>query len=751
MRKKPTPSTQRAGRQAASAPPTAGDPAGTRATLRVVAIAMVAVVVAIGGYLGYRGLTGARAPAFVHQADQNVLLVTIDTLRADAVGAYGGRVRTPNLDHLAALGLRFEAAHAHAVTTLPSHASILTGLYPTQHGIHDNDGFRLSPAIPTLASRLKASGFATAAFVGAFPVDSRFGLTTGFDVYDDHYPGTSGGREFILPERRGDVVVALANAWLGAQRGKWFAWVHLFDPHAPYRPPAPFDREYASSPYHGEVAFADSVLAALFEAVGRASGGRPTLVIVTGDHGEGLGDHGEQTHGLFAYESTLHIPLIVAQFSAGQAPWDTAPSSGATGGGFPVPTPVRHVDIVPTVLDLLGLPAAADLPGRSLLTSIVPGSDGSRDSYFEAMSASLNRGWAPLKGLVVGREKYIDLPIVELYDLKADPGEATNLADRTPERVRALDISLRAVPARAAGAAARQTNDAEATERLRALGYVSGNAAPKARYTDADDPKRLVGIDQDIHHAIDLYQHGRLADAVPIYQRIITAHPGMEIAYTHLSMVQWEMGNPEAAIDTLRAAIQAGSNSIEVRTKLGTYLAESGRGAEAIPLLRTAVGGNEPNLDALNALGIALARTGHAEEAGTAFKRILQVVPSHAMALENLGSISLGNGDFAQARAWFVRALASDPSSAQAHNGLGVVELKAGHRKEAIGHWKQAVQIDAGNFYALYNVAMELVNDGQTAEARPYLERFARTAPPAMYAADIRNVQAVLGRISGAR
>ena len=500
------------------------------------------------------------------------------------------------------------------------------------------------------------------------------------------------------------------------------------------------------------MAYADSVLASLFSAVGRASGGRPTLVIVTGDHGEGLGDHGEQTHGLFAYESTLRIPLIVAQFPAGSPPWDTRVSSGSgAAAGFAVSTPVRHVDIVPTVLDVLRLPPASDLPGRSLLTTVAAGADGSRDSYFEAMSASFNRGWAPLTGVVVGREKYIDLPIVELYDLKADPGEAANLADKTPERVRALDLTLRAIPASAAVAAPRRANDAEATERLRALGYISGTATPKARYTDDDDPKRLVGIDQDIHHAIDLYQHGRPAEAVPIYQRIIAAHPGMEIAYSHLSMLQWELGSPELAIGTLRAAIRAGADSIEVRTKLGTYLAESGHGAEAIPVLQTAVGGDEPDLDALNALGIALARAGRVDDAAATFTRILRVSPAHAMALENLGSIALGKRDFAKARDYFVRALASDSSSAQAQNGLGVVEMAAGNRKAAIEHWKRAVAIDATNFYALYNVAVELVNDGQPAEARPYLERFVRTAPPAMYADDIRRVQAILARLSGAR
>jgi Tfp pilus assembly protein PilF len=619
-------------------------------------------------------------------------------------------------------------------------------LYPTQHGIHDNNGYRLSPTVPTLASRLKSHGFSTGGFVAAFPLDSRFGLTTGFDVYDDHYPGTSGGREFILPERRGDAVVAAASAWIGAQRGRWFAWVHLFDPHAPYRPPAPFDGEYANSPYHGEVAYSDAVLSALLSAATGATGGRPTLVIVTGDHGEGLGDHGEATHGLFAYEATLRVPLIVAQFPAGGPVWNAGGAPVPAAGGRVVTASVRHVDIVPTVLDLLRLPSARGLPGQSLLAAADTRSDDRTASYFEAMSASLNRGWAPLRGVVVGREKYIDLPIPELYDLTADPREAANLVDRAPDRQRVLDLALREIPT-GAGGADRRAADSETSERLRALGYVSGNAAPKARYAEGDDPKRLVGIDQDIHRAIDLYQRGRAADAVPIYQKMLAAHPTMEIAYAHLSMLQWELGDPASAIATLRAALAAGVDSVAIRTKLGTYLAESGHGGEAIPILRDAVSGEFPDLDALNALGIAQARAGRVGEATASFRRILELSPSHAMALENLGSIALENEQYDQARAFFVRALDSDPSSAQAHNGLGVVELKAGNRKGAIEHWKRAVAADPTNFYALYNVAVELVNDGQPDAARPYLERFARTAPPSLYAADVRRVQALLARL----
>ena len=240
-------------------------------------------------------------------ANQNVVLITIDTLRADALGCYGGPAATPALDRLAADGVRFDFAHAHAVTTLTSHASILTGTYPFQHGIRDNSGYRLAPGTRTAASLMRQSGYATAAFVGAFPVHSRFGLNPGFDVYDDHFGETGAPTEFVMPERPASTVVPLARQWIadrsggaggsGGARGPWFVWVHVFDPHAPYRPPAPYDTQYAGRPYYGEVAATDAALAPLLDDL-RASP-KPVLVIVTADHGEALGDHGEQSHGLF--------------------------------------------------------------------------------------------------------------------------------------------------------------------------------------------------------------------------------------------------------------------------------------------------------------------------------------------------------------------------------------------------------------------------------------------------------------------
>jgi arylsulfatase A-like enzyme/Tfp pilus assembly protein PilF len=694
-------------------------------------------MVALAGWR-YLVPAGQPLPAVRKTADQNVLLVTLDTMRADGLSCYGGPAATPNLDRLASLGVRYDFAHAEAVVTLVSHASILTGLYPFQHGIHDNAGFRLSPDIPTLATTLRPRGAATAAFIASFALDSRFGLDAGFDLYDERYGKSQMNAGFVMPERRGAAVVTDAVKWIEQQHGRWFAWAHLFDPHAPYDPPEPFRTKYSGRPYYGEAAYTDSVLGRLFDAA-RDPSGRPTLVVVAGDHGEGLGDHGEMTHGLFAYEPTLRVPLIVTQIDRSTPPWGTDLKTTRAGGVSK--TPARLIDIVPTVLDALQMPVPRGLPGRSLLA---PPAGGPVTSYFEAMSASYNRGWAPITGVLVGREKYIDLPIPERYDLARDPGEQTNLAGRDPAQLRALEARLRAFDAPAGQP--RQAEDPEAAARLRALGYVSGTAPLKARYTEEDDPKRLIGLDQAMRRAVELWERKRPAEAVSIYQEVIAKRPTMEVSYRELAMLFWEMGDTRSAIATLERARKAGADSVAVRTRLGMYLAETGQVERALPLLEEAAAGRFPDVDALNALGIALVRSGRADEGVATFSRILQLNRSNTAALENLGTVALQRGQFAQAREFFDRALALDPDSPQAHNSLGVIEMKAGNGKAAIAHWKQAVAGDPRNFDALYNLAMELVNDGQREAARPYLERFARTAPPAFYAKDIAYVRRLLGR-----
>jgi arylsulfatase A-like enzyme/Tfp pilus assembly protein PilF len=686
-----------------------------KSTRVIVASAAVAVIALAAWWtLGPRGFT------LETDANRNVLLITIDTLRADALGSYGGGAATPHLDRLASEGARFSFAHSHAVVTLPSHASILSGRYPYEHGIRDNTGYRFDAARPTLATLLKAGGFATGAFIGGFPLDRRFGLNAGFDLYDDRLDPTSAA-DAGERERRADAVVASAKAWIGGTTGKWLAWVHLYDPHTTYAPPQEWAARYPDAPYLGEVAWTDYALGPLLEILDTQP--RKTLIIVTADHGEGLGDHGESTHGIFAYEPTLRVPLIIAE--AGGSGRD-----GSAARGITIATPARHVDLLPTILEAVGLQGPPALSGVSLREVIASGRGDDRPSYFEAMTPAVTRGWAPLRGLISGGAKYIDLPIPELYDLSTDPGEATNLAAARQDRTQTMFNLLKgfdiAPPARAAA------ESAETIERLRSLGYIGGGgAAVRERYTEADDPKRLIELEQMLERAAAAQQQGRADEAIEIYRSVIARRKDTEDAYRKLALVYWRQGRAAEAISTLELALSNGVTQSEVRIKLGQYLAESGQPARAIELLQ-ATEGADP--DALIALGNAYTLAGREREAIATFNRLLAIDPDNGLAFENIGAAQLRTGDLAAAEGSLRRAIELDPKLAGAHTALGVALASTGRGDEAIELWKRAVALDPMELNALYNLAVNLAEAGRRDEAVPYAERFIAAAPPSMQA-----------------
>ena len=676
------------------------------------------------------------------RGDQNVVLITIDTLRADALGAYGGRAATPNIDGLAASGVRFTFAHAHAVVTLPSHASILTGRLPYEHGIRDNSGYRLPSNSETLATRLKAAGFATGAFVGGFPLVKRFGLGTGFDMYDDQIPEMQADAVFTMPERPANVVVSRTVEWIGRQRTPFFAWVHLFDPHAPYRPPEEFLAEHRDRPYDGEVAWVDHALSPLLGRLAALE--RPTLVVLTSDHGESLGEHGEMTHGMFAYEPTLRVPLIVAQVGR-----DVRPLRGVVADA-----PVSHVDIVPTILDLVNLPSPTQTPGRPL-RDVVRGGGDDRSSYFESMTYNLVRGWAPLRGVLVGRDKYIDQPIAELYDLAADSSEQRNRAATDAERARVMANVLRSFDVALPGRPGRES--ADVTAGLRALGYVSGSASPRTVYTEADDLKNLVGLDRDLHAASELYQSGRVADAIARLRDVIARRPDTADAYVSLAHAYWETGRRSEALATLEGALRRGAPDRDIRLRLALYLAESGGDAGRAILLLESMPADD--VEALNARGVAFGSAGRYDEAIASFEKILTIEPLNALAWQNVAATVLTRAlsspwsaakqsealQAAEAKAR--RALELDRTLAKAHTTLGVVLARTERKAEAIDSWKRAVGLDGTEFDALYNLVIVLAQWGRDDEARAYARQFVAHAPPAQYGPAIEELR----RFSAAR
>jgi choline-sulfatase len=659
----------------------------------------------------------------------NVLLITIDTLRADALGAYGhGGGVTPAIDRLASAGVRFEAAHAHTVLTLPSHASILTGRYPFAHGVRDNAGFRLASTIETLPVWLHAAGYRTGAFVSGFPLDERFGLARGFDVYDDRLADTP-RPAFLEQERAGTDTVARARAWLDAANGRpSFCWVHLYEPHYPYTPPEPFASRFRNDPYEGEVAAADAALGPLLGRILDPSTslsarlGRGTIVVLTGDHGEALGEHGEETHGIFAYESTLRVPLVIF------------------GGSMTAAVrkePVRHVDIAPTILDLLGRPQPAGIDGHSVRQAAAEADD----TYFEALSGAFNRGWAPIRGVVRGGLKYIDLPIPELYDLAADPKEGHNLA---VERHADADVMKKRLQAFPLEAARPRAESSSADARLRSLGYVSGGSALRASYSEGDDPKRLIGVDRELQAVVAKRLAGDATGALADARGLAERHPKMTVAWLQVAHLARETGDLEGGIAALRRAFAIDPSNVQVAALLGAYLTQAGRPQDAVSLLTPLAERDDADVEVLRALALAQARTSAGDRAIALLERARGFDPNEPQLLVDEGTVHLMANRRDAARTAFEQALQRDPNEPRAHVSLGAMALDERRDAEAAAHWRSAVERDPSEFGHIFALGAANAQAGRAAAAKAAFEFFVSSAPPAQYARQLAQARAWL-------
>ena len=709
-------------------------PPAALAALAVMLLGGAAIVLARGGGDSHlrsqppAGSPGASAAAAVGPslAGVDVVLITVDTLRADALGFAGNQlVATPTLDRLAAAGRVFADAHAHDVVTLPSHTNILTGLYPYQHGVRENSGFRLASSVPTLGTWLRRAGYATGAFVGAFPLDARFGLGGGFDRYDDAFPRGSNPDQYRFAERRGDQVVQPALAWWRSRHAsRRFLWVHLYDPHAPYQPPEPFATRFRDHPYLGEVSATDAFLAPLLTPFldGRE---KPALIVFTADHGESLGEHGELTHGLFAYEATLKVPLVL---------WGPGVRPGRD------PRPARHVDIVPTVLAALRLPVPPGLPGRSLLGPAPPAD--AVPSYFEALSASLTRGWAPLRGTLRDRRKLIDLPVPELYDLRDDPREERNRYDQDRPTARALAALL---PAESAWPPARGKVPSEEAARLRSLGYTTAAGSHAGSYTAEDDPKRLVGIDAEVQRAMALYAARRFGAATDLYRKVIAERPTMSEAYEQLALALRQLERRDEAVAVLETALGKGLGSETLRRQLGLALCEVGRAREAVAILAPVAGAGDA--ETVAAYGIALGDAGRYPEAIAALRQAREASPSDPAPLEDLGVVSLRMDRPAEAQRYLESALKLNDRLPVSWNTLGVALFRQQQTGPALDAWERAVALDARQYDALYNIGLVAAEAGRRQQAVKALERFVDTAPAERFGGDIVKARALLQRL----
>jgi arylsulfatase A-like enzyme/Flp pilus assembly protein TadD len=620
-------------------------------------------------------------------------VVTIDTLRADRVGVYGYRAAaTPNLDALARDGTMAPQASAHVPLTRPSHVALFTGRLPTETGIRDNISPAVVPALPLLAEVAKRAGFATGAFVASVVLDSSSGLDRGFDVYDDAIAGAGGGAEFLNTlQRRGDAVTDAALAWLektrgSAPAGRVLLWLHLYDPHDPYEPPEPWASRFASSPYDGEVAFADEQVGRLDAALARLGLKADTALVVTSDHGEGLGDHGETLHGFFAYETTLRVPFL-------------ARGPGIVAGKRLSGT-VALVDVLPTALDLLGLPAAASsLSGRSLAAEMRGGAPRPEAPvYAESLVPLLHFGWSDLRVLRDGRYKYIQAPRPELYDLARDPGETTNLAPAEAPRAEAMRAALGrfldAERAAARGSGAASAVAPELLEKLGALGYVGG-AAPAETATPGADPKDMA---IEFRIANDLMREG--------LQRL------HERDYA-------------ASAARFQAVLARKVSSFEVHFYLARALAGLSRHAEAARHFDEAARRSPAFAAAWEGLARSLLAAGRKREARPAYEKAAALSPKDAALQARLGELLRDLGDVDEAIRRQTAATELAPETASYWNELGMT--LGGNRREAEAEraFRQAVRLDEKNARYAYNLGLILERQGRAAEARPWYEKAA--------------------------
>ena len=656
-----------------------------------------------------------------------IILVTVDTLRADRLGAYGSsKGLTPALDRFAQNAVRFTAAVTQVPLTLPAHATMLTGLHPAKHGIRTNDGFRLASGVTTLAEALHGGGYATAAFIGGSPLQASFGLDRGFDRYDDDFLRAAGA-----VERPADEVVRAAVTWIDEQRIRpSFAWLHLFDPHSPYTPPAPFAAAHAGAPYDGEVAYTDAAIGRLFEHLQRADLFSRAAIIVVADHGESLGEHGERTHGTFLYDATVHVPLIVKLPGA---------SAART-----VTSPVEAADLAPTIASLAGVTLGA-VDGRSLLPLVDRDGDPDRPAYAESYYQNVLLGWSPLRAARTTRWKFIEAPRPELYDLEADPGEVHNRVDDRAGLAAGLQ---RALPSDSGDPTTRRAATGEAAERLRSLGYSSGSTTPTAA-TRAIDPKDRIKVWAEIEDGIDRAARDP-AGAQQAFTRALRLDPSNGLALKYLADISFRAGRLAEARDGYRRAIAARFRHPDVFVNLAAIAEREGKLDEARAALTDAVELTAGDADAWNRLGLIEARRNNLDAARRAFKSAIAAEPARAEPYYNLGLIERRGGNEDAAQTHLKEALARNPTYPEANYELATGYLRGKQPEPALAAYHAALAARPDYAEALFGAARAALDLGKLDEARRDYERFIQIAPPE-YAQQVAAARDALRKLAPGR
>jgi len=688
----------------------------------------IAAAFAAGAVLLLAGIVATSCTREPPPTARHLVLVTIDTLRADRLGVYGNReVATPHMDRLAEEGAMALDATVHAPLTRPSHVSLFTGLLPSEHGIRDNVSPTLDPEITLLTEVLKAAGFQTAAFISSVVLEAQSGLDRGFDLYSDEFEGADGDDTRFLGQfqKRGDVVTSEAFDWLESNgtTERVFAWIHLYDPHDPYEPPEPYATEYADRLYDGEVAWSDELIGRLDTKLEELGLRDDTLLIVTSDHGEGLGDHGETLHGFFIYQSTLAVPLLFR--GPGVVP------------GARLTVTARTVDLFPTVLDLLGMstPTDIELSGRSLATAL-RGTDELTEttSYAETLIPLLHFGWSDLRSLREGRWKYIAAPRPELYDLEKDPTEERNLVNTESSKAEALHAELALVleKDRAASGSAPGLGEVplDLLEKLGALGYVGGGGT--ATDSTGADPKDKIeefrAASRLLREGLSLFREKDMTGSIERFQQLLGLVDSFEVHYYLGRSLLAAKRYQEAAVHFQRA-LEYQPGYAAAWEALAECHAATGDARGAIAALQEGQSAIPDDAGLRKREARVWRQLKNLQEARRAYEAAVSLAPADALLRVQLGELLRDMGELGESVRFLREAVAIDPETASYWNSLGTVLGGKGDLVEAVKAFREARRLDESNAQYCYNLGLALLRLGRTEEARRLFQTTLQLSP----------------------
>lgn len=679
---------------------------------------------------------GAREPEF------NVLLVTLDTTRADHLGYAGYEdAQTPRLDAFARdRAVRFENAIASIPLTLPSHTTIMTGTYPVYHGVHDNDGFVVDDGVTTLAEILHDAGYATGAAVASFPLDSQFNLDQGFDDYNDNYQQDWTDDEtdartvfaFGFIERKADQVSKAALRWLEEHGDEpFFLWAHYFDPHQAYAPPSPYDSLFASEPYDGEIAFMDEGFGVLLDALDAKGLLDTTIIVVVGDHGESLDQHGEPTHAAYIYDTTVRVPLLVAAPGSGQAT------------GESVRGQVRTIDIAPTILDLLGLPVHTDMQGSSLVPELRdPATHAQRLALIETHFSHYHYQWAPLRALRTDHWKYVLAPKPELYDLTSDPGEVYNLVEARPEIAadldRQLDEQFRNHSWPDLARSVETITDTSVLAKLEALGYATGGGetvrtAPfpsREQLAEMPNPRDQSLVLRFINSSREMLRQGQFTKALEIAQKGLAIDSDNPRLFVMAARAEFSMGNVEMAIELFNRAAEFDPTDVHPFIYLGSAYSQLDRNQEAKEHYLIAARMNPGRVDVLENLGGVQASLGEYADAVETFEKAVELEPGKWSLHMRLAAALRQTERFDEARAALQEALRLNPYSPVLLDQIAKLYATVGNYAFARQALEQAINIDPDEPLLRLHLAAVILGGGDDEdEARAQLEQVVTLAP----------------------